>query len=78
MTDHATPALIGGIGLLERALSYALGSLHLVTPSVLPSRTPCPQWDLRALLRHLNDSLLALHEAVDLDTSTWIPPTTAT
>ncbi|MQA61792.1 MAG: maleylpyruvate isomerase family mycothiol-dependent enzyme, partial [Actinophytocola sp.] len=27
--------------------------------------TPCTGWDLGSLLRHMNDSLLALHEAAD-------------
>lgn len=59
-------ALIGGIGLFERAVGYTLGSLQLVTPASLPQPTPCAGWDLRALLAHMNDSLLALHEAISL------------
>src|SRR2546430_7113527 len=68
----AGAASIGGITLLERAVNYTLGSLHLVTPEALGNPTPCGDWDLRALLSHLDDSLRALHEAiatgyVDLD-----------
>jgi uncharacterized protein (TIGR03086 family) len=74
MTGGATAALTGGVALLERAMGYTLGSLHLVTPEAMSHRTPCREWDLRALLLHMNDSLLALHEAVtagrvDLDPS---------
>lgn len=55
--------LLGGVSLLERAIDYTLGSLEAVTPAQLSNPTPCAEWDLRALLDHLNDSLLALHEA---------------
>lgn len=54
-----------GIGLLERAVGYLLGSLHLVTPAALSRETPCRDWDLRALLEHVDDSLLALREAAE-------------
>lgn len=65
MTDNrATAALIGGIGLLERAINYTLGSLRVVTPEALSHPTPCRDWDLRALLGHMNDSLVALTEAI--------------
>ncbi|NJC73921.1 TIGR03086 family protein [Planosporangium thailandense] len=60
----AATALTGGVTLLERAISYTLGSLHGVTPAALPYRTPCRRWDLRTLLAHLDDSLLALEEAI--------------
>ena len=56
-------ALTGGVGLLERATGYTLGSLLAVTPQALGDPTPCREWDLRALLWHLDESLLALHEA---------------
>jgi uncharacterized protein (TIGR03086 family) len=64
MNGGATAALTGGVALLERAMGYTLGSLHLVTAEAMSNRTPCRAWDLRALLLHMNDSLLALHEAV--------------
>jgi uncharacterized protein (TIGR03086 family) len=67
------PALVGGVGLLERALSYTLGSLNLVTPEALSRPTPCRDWDLRALLVHMNDSLAALHQAVDVGRVDLVP-----
>jgi uncharacterized protein (TIGR03086 family) len=63
-TTAAATELGGGVALLERATGYTLGSLPLVTPEALASPTPCRGWDLRTLLRHLNDSLQALHGAV--------------
>lgn len=59
-------ALSGGVALLERALCYALGQLHAVTSADLARPTPCPEWDLRGLLMHMDDSLIALQEALDL------------
>lgn len=61
--DEAT-ALAGGFGLLERATAYAIGTLHAVAPDDLARPTPCVRWDLASLLRHLDDSMAALHEAV--------------
>jgi uncharacterized protein (TIGR03086 family) len=71
--DRVRSPLSGGVALLERAINYTLGALHLVTPADMACSTPCRDWDLRALLEHLDDSLMALHEAldtgcVDLDT----------
>lgn len=67
MTDtRAVSALIGGIGLLERAINYTLGSLHMVTLDALPRPTPCGDWDLQQLLGHLDESFTVLHEAVNL------------
>ncbi|ONI84250.1 TIGR03086 family protein [Actinosynnema sp. ALI-1.44] len=60
-----TSPLIGGAELLERAVGYTLGALGLITPEALGRPTPCRSWDLAALLRHMSDSLAALHEAVD-------------
>ncbi|HXR69360.1 TIGR03086 family metal-binding protein [Actinocrinis sp.] len=56
VTGLATAAL------LERSLSYALGCVNEVTPADLANPTPCAQWDLRALLWHVSDSLSALIE----------------
>jgi uncharacterized protein (TIGR03086 family) len=60
----ATAVLAGGVALLERAIGYTLGGLLLVTPEAMTDPTPCRRWDLSALLLHMNDSLLALHEAI--------------
>lgn len=65
MYAPASPALTGGIGLLERAVNYALGSLRLVTPAALRRRTPCPDWDVQALLGHLSGSLATLSEVAE-------------
>jgi uncharacterized protein (TIGR03086 family) len=65
MTDRAV-TLLGGTALLERAVGYTLGSLRLVTREAMTNPTPCRDWDLRALLAHMNDSLAALQEAADL------------
>jgi uncharacterized protein (TIGR03086 family) len=64
--EAATASLTGGLGLLERAMSYTLGSLQLVTPDAMTRPSPCQGWDLRALLAHMNDSLQAMHEAGDV------------
>lgn len=64
--NSATASLIGGVGLLERAMGYTLGSLQLVTADAMPRPSPCAGWDLADLLAHMNDSLKALHEAGDV------------
>ncbi|GDY31063.1 TIGR03086 family metal-binding protein [Gandjariella thermophila] len=65
MTEPCVPAaIIGGLALLERAVNYTLGSVRLVTPDAMNRETPCRDWDVRALLAHLGDSIEALHEAV--------------
>jgi uncharacterized protein (TIGR03086 family) len=58
--------LSGGVALLERAVSYTLGQLHAVTAADLSRPTPCLPWDLRVLLLHMDDSLAALAEALDV------------
>lgn len=60
------PPLIESLGLLERAIGYTRLSLMEVTPANLDNPTPCDEWDLRALLDHMVDSLEALTEAADL------------
>lgn len=72
--NGAVPALASGVGLLERAVNYALGSVHTVTPEALAQPTPCLEWDLRALLVHLADSMAALHEAIDVGYVQLDPP----
>jgi uncharacterized protein (TIGR03086 family) len=72
--DRGRTPLVEGVGLLERAMGYTLGSLQLVTPEVMTAPTPCRDWDLQALLHHMNDSLAALHEAVEVRHVTRTPP----
>jgi uncharacterized protein (TIGR03086 family) len=63
---HATAPLVGGVDLLERAVGYTCGTLSLVTETAMARPSPCRDWDLRALLAHMNDSITALHEATEL------------
>jgi uncharacterized protein (TIGR03083 family) len=46
--------------LLQGALGYALDALGTLPPDVLGHATPCPGWDVRALVRHLVDGLRVL------------------
>jgi uncharacterized protein (TIGR03086 family) len=50
--------------LLLQAIRYALGTVANVAPRALARPTPCAEWDLAELLRHVNDSLTALHEVI--------------
>jgi uncharacterized protein (TIGR03086 family) len=59
----AQAALPAGVGLLERAINYLLGVLHEVRDGEMSARTPCTDWNLRELLGHLDESLVALQEA---------------
>lgn len=78
--EHPAAPLLDGVALLERAIGYTLGSLRLVTPDAMTRPSPCRAWDLRALLRHMNDSLEALHEGAALgavgldDLSEYVDP----
>ena len=58
-------SLVGGVAVLERAISYALGALAQVTPEWLGRPTPCRRWNLYDLLVHMDDSLAALQEAAE-------------
>ncbi|MDQ3616546.1 MAG: TIGR03086 family metal-binding protein [Actinomycetota bacterium] len=64
--DQPSAPLMDGVGLLERAIGYTLGSLQMVTPAAYSRPSPCKGWDLRDLLRHMDDSWQAIHEAADL------------
>ena len=48
------------IALLGGAIRYALGACAQVRPAELRRPTPCPAWDLRALLAHLAASMADL------------------
>lgn len=49
--------------LLRESVNYACRTVRAVTAQELSHPTPCREWDLRALLNHLNDSLLTLSTA---------------
>jgi uncharacterized protein (TIGR03086 family) len=51
------------VALLERAIGYTRSALSLVQEHLLDDPTPCEDWDLRALLEHMDDSLAAFTEA---------------
>jgi uncharacterized protein (TIGR03086 family) len=75
MNGGSTPTVVtAGVALLERAMAYTLGGLLLVTPQALSRPTPCGDWDLRALLAHLNDSLRAMDEAITVSRVDLVPP----
>lgn len=57
-------ALSRGLELLDTAVGYALVNAAAVTPRLLARRTPCPDWDLGALLDHIGDSLATLRQAL--------------
>jgi len=61
----ATP-VVAGAELLDRALAFTRGALALVTPDRLDGPTPCADWALGDLLDHMDDSLVALHDAAAL------------
>ena len=56
-------ALTSAVELLERSLAYTRHGLAEVTPDRLRAPTPCSQWDLDALLHHMDDALDAFTEA---------------
>ena len=54
-----------GAQLLEPSIGYTLGLVLAVTPELLSRPTPCPEWDLRMLLRHASESLAAFGEGIE-------------
>jgi uncharacterized protein (TIGR03086 family) len=66
VTTGDADALAWGVELLERAIGYTLGSLRLVTYDALTLASPCEGWDLLDLISHLDESLSAIAEAVEL------------
>jgi uncharacterized protein (TIGR03083 family) len=54
----------GAGGLLSAALEYALQAAVSAGPGLLARPTPCRDWDLRMLLRHVAESLAVLHEGL--------------
>jgi uncharacterized protein (TIGR03086 family) len=72
----ATPPTTGrlaGPELLERAVGYTRTSLMLVGGADLTAHTPCADWDLLRLLRHMNDSLAAFTEAAEIGYVDLVP-----
>jgi len=63
--NEPTASMVGGVALLERALSYTCGALALVRPDLMGSPTPCRGWNLGQLLAHMNHSLATLEQAAD-------------
>ncbi|MBG6090330.1 TIGR03086 family metal-binding protein [Actinomadura viridis] len=66
-----------GAGLLERAVGFALDALDALPPFALDDLlrpTPCEGWDLWMLLRHFDDSLAVLNEAVGTGSVRLEPP----
>jgi uncharacterized protein (TIGR03086 family) len=53
-----------GARLLEPSIAYGVGAVLAVTPDLLARPTPCRGWDLRMLLRHASESLVALGEGI--------------
>jgi uncharacterized protein (TIGR03086 family) len=54
----------GALALLGGAISYALGVCAIVAPGEMSLPTPCPEWDLRALLGHLSESMADLEAGI--------------
>lgn len=66
MTGMRAPdPLTGAVALLERAVGFTRTSVAIVTADRMTASTPCHRWDLRALLEHLDESLLALQEGAE-------------
>ncbi len=71
--EWAPVARLAGPELLERAVGFTRGSLALVGSTDLSARTPCRDWDLLALLRHMNDALAVFTEAAEIGYVDLVP-----
>ncbi|HET6651823.1 MAG TPA: TIGR03086 family metal-binding protein [Nocardioides sp.] len=58
-------ALLEAPALLERAVAYTRASLALLPRAAPDAPTPCADWDLVRLLRHMDDALAAFSEAAE-------------
>ena len=58
--------LLEAPALLERSVAYTRTSLSLLPSAAPDAPTPCREWTLVRLLRHMDDSLAALTEAADV------------
>jgi uncharacterized protein (TIGR03086 family) len=67
------PPYVDGPALLERAVGYTRGCLRLLPGHRMDGRTPCAEWDLLALLRHMDDSLAAFSEAAEIGYVDLVP-----
>ncbi|ONI92826.1 TIGR03086 family protein [Saccharothrix sp. ALI-22-I] len=65
--DGTDPLAVLGLrkGLLERATRYARDVTAQVRRPQLVRPTPCGRWDLLELLWHVNESVVALREAIE-------------
>ncbi|MCP2340920.1 TIGR03086 family metal-binding protein [Actinomadura rupiterrae] len=63
-TDTARRQGADAAALLARGATYALAVLDEADSGMLGRPTPCAEWDLRALLWHLEESVAALTEAL--------------
>jgi uncharacterized protein (TIGR03086 family) len=54
------------VAVLDSAVTWTHSCLQLARTSPLSLPTPCHDWDLGRLLRHMDESLLAIGEAAEL------------
>jgi uncharacterized protein (TIGR03086 family) len=71
--ERPGPPPLAGPALLERAVGYTRTSLQLLEFADLTAPTPCADWDLLTLLRHLDDSLAAFTEAAEIGYVDLVP-----
>jgi uncharacterized protein (TIGR03086 family) len=65
VTDAVLAGPAGPAGVLvASAVSYALKAAALLTSDDMSRATPCTEWDVAGLLRHLADSMAAFDEAL--------------